>query len=1242
MVPNNVGSPLPTIDDDDRDFFTSDGGYSDGGYTWDTDSESSSSSDTHSHTLSRSGLLGEDQPESALGASPTHDVDFWSLTHSSPESYSSSSRDFTGSSSPSLSTSSSNAFMEDESWHTSGDSDADAHTRLSSNAFDPQETFGDSGTIATVAAQPYGRDTEHTNGAEWRWQHLSCASEPSALSRPEGRDDAAAAAAAAAATTPTPTFSPSNSGGSRHTREINGAQVGSQKRRHPRLWRKQHSGELHHNSVPATDNELDAALDALMPASGLLYYRRPVTLCSVRPQRHLYVEKGHWRRGSGDKWISSGGQAGGADYMTDGQVGLRKRYGRVQLKATGTHTGGKQQGVTKSIPYKQYTILRTEKDGSTVEDKFAKAWIIEADKKHTEREKPKEGLAFALLGGVATVDLFPEHAVRAIRSLPTKLNEYHAVGADVVTDGGAAARSVNDARGRRVLDLGNNRSMLAPLESIQKRAHDSSWDEVLLTSEPDHKRRKSAMAKLLLAGMAVAVTVSFAYVAVVAHVLSAPSQDRQQPCAEGTFLAVQSQLPIIGRRCKPCRDCALLGVPTIRACTPLSDTACEWMWEHGKLQSSSSGDNIDMDPHRHLPQLAATWVAGTSVYSFGGSGSSMISNPSNASVDRIPSSLTAGERCTTEATGVSSELWKFTKASGWSQQSQALAPNGPSVTQGGDQHQQLLWPRRRYAAATWALNSSKALIFSGTFELCLATDYGWGDPLNVDGDYIIGPASLFLMEETHVSAATRPNHTHARWSLLGGADEWRRVRPQKIAQLMVDGQLAEPHACHRDDSNQVCSWPLPRAHAHTWMLNGIPYMFGGIFNLIEGGFDDLSLLNLLMNDFWQLQLLGLSGEQTTAEADQIVSVDAVRLAGCSRLIEEPRVLPPAGGTSSGAVASAYPGPRYKAATWVAGDAAPVDMSSGGGDRDTGWLFGGIGRRVSASVSDDSSSCQVMEDMVHGRVTNLCDLWSFLPGVGFTLVAACEADVAELRTAGLIPRTVVPMSAGPTAGISVTAFVLGPQSSQSLWMFGGITACSPVNEFNDSVAVPLIDEFVSENARRAHLNSCDMNVPGLSDGPQDYASLAAFADGHPNQPCTADLWRFSLRTASWESLRPTSTSVNKTDAENSFVWPDARCGAAAITGLGNVLAQETSTSRSLDSEMSTVAIVGGWGGPASGECEEWPTCNATHSSDTTSVRTCLYKSYLSDALPLEERAARAHVANCAPISDVWQFSVASGR
>ena len=124
----------------------------------------------------------------------------------------------------------------------------------------------------------------------------------------------------------------------------------------------------------------------------------------------------------------------------------------------------------------------------------------------------------------------------------------------------------------------------------------------------------------------------------------------------------------------------------------------------------------------------------------------------------------------------------------------------------------------------------------------------------------------------------------------------------------------------------------------------------------------------------------------------------------------------------------------------------------------------------------------------------------------------------------------------------------------------------------------------------------------------------------------------MLTETWEHMR----DLGRPTENGGDVWPEARCGAVSLSSSPD-------GSPPVDThhqEPSTVSFVGGWGGPSSGECEEWPHTNnrcASKSNGTAHSGECLYKSFRSKDLPtLPTRHSRAYAAVCEPLEEVWDF------
>jgi hypothetical protein len=184
---------------------------------------------------------------------------------------------------------------------------------------------------------------------------------------------------------------------------------------------------------------------------------------------------------------------------------------------------------------------------------------------------------------------------------------------------------------------------------------------------------------------------------------------------------------------------------------------------------------------------------------------------------------------------------------------------------------------------------------------------------------------------------------------------------------------------------------------------------------LDQGFAEARARSLLLNDFWSFVAPRAPGANSEEEGNEqgtykgCQSVPAARLAACGGYIDDPDALP---AQMNGGL---YPGPRFSAGIWTIEEpASALDQPVGAaGATHGGWMFGGIGRaaatdgvegvRRSAPVDGSSSSnspggsCNV-DQIVEAAdpVTNLCDLWVFVPGTGFRLVVACAKQAEKLQ------------------------------------------------------------------------------------------------------------------------------------------------------------------------------------------------------------------------------------------------------
>ena len=644
----------------------------------------------------------------------------------------------------------------------------------------------------------------------------------------------------------------------------------------------------------------------------------------------------------------------------------------------------------------------------------------------------------------------------------------------------------------------------------------------------------------------------------------------------------------------------------------------------------------------HLPQLSATWTVGTeaAVYSFGGSSSADASKISNERRD-------SGEQCTVQAIGISDELWYFSSGN-W-----RLVKR----TEEGEQKLPRLWPRARYASTSWSVGDGhgQGLFFSGEFEYCSKRDYlgGSGTPPETT-DMFLAPDSLFLFTP---ASHERP----AEWTLLGGRDSWNRVPLLDLATALQQGYLSQTYPCGMPgDELRECAWPLPRAYSQGWTLSGKVYMFSGLYTTVDQSFQEARRRSSMLNDLWQISILPASNGEK-----QHMSI--ARVAACATVIDKPGVVPNIdyGGAHN---KRDYPGPRFSAATWNV-PASLGSLSARATDTDSGWLFGGVGRLISDLLGGDlvpeggwpdgpRSVCNTDEITAgYGAVRNLCDLWVFVPGDGFRLVQACNVDVPWARSFMSADFSVVSKSVAPTAGIFATTWV-GELSS--LWMFGGLTGCSRFDGIGpDGAIIPEWEQSRNESwgSLLQNMTMCDLAMRGPpptanTSGSNEWLyPLAAFPGSHIDQPCTADMWRFSLVSETWVRVAP-DTSVHSTSSEtgNPALWPHPRCGAAVLPSPStrkDVVQTSLADGGSGDSVHGFGQFfVGGWGGSSSGECEEWPSISNTdalnstvsteHCDGSSGVEACpVFKGFLSADVPSQPASTqRTFVAQCRPMTEVW--------
>ena len=405
-------------------------------------------------------------------------------------------------------------------------------------------------------------------------------------------------------------------------------------------------------------------------------------------------------------------------------------------------------------------------------------------------------------------------------------------------------------------------------------------------------------------------------------------------------------------------------------------------------------------------------------------------------------------------------------------------------------------------------------------------------------------------------------------------------------------------------------------------------MFSGLLRIVDGKFEQAQTTTMLMNDLWSFDVDHVS--EFVTDRNWLAS----RVAGCGRDVDFTNIVqtstqdqPSAGLRSDKAVW--YPGPRFSGATWV--------------HKQRGWLFGGIGRRVTLydGFGGEGGNCHADSILTFAGqtpVTNLCDVWQFTPGEGFRLVAACTRDLPELNAAGLSPSTIVPMADGPTAGVLTTTWVVGTKQpgAGSLWMFGGLTLCDGFDGVDTLPRLYRPETYSSEDIQ--NLTTCDL-VSGK--GEELTQQVASVGSNFPNQPCTADLWRFDLGTENW---------VKHHQPTVSDAWPSGRCGAMVHAAMP--APSQGATHAGLLG--ATAAVLGGWAGSGGGECERWPLCASSPGSAETPVpkralaeqpvgacsgENSVFKSFeLSEVASVVSRYDRMGAAACMPLVEALQLDL----
>ena len=1048
----------------------------------------------------------------------------------------------------------------------------------------------------------------------------------------------------------------------------------------------------------------ETAYELLIGDSTTKYPHRPYRVRAM-PARQIFIERPPAKRQwGGDKWRNSGGKQGGVLVWVKPHSGVRKRYGVLFPEDGG-----------QKLKFQQFSLVSRESASPTApvfEDPSVYMYVVEpcepctingedSSKRSASAKQPLTTTSRTALAAPQQ-DVLPstlsgsrQTAVKCERK-PSSSSVDKATVSDkptVLDFKDVAFRGL--ARAKRSRSASPDK-LHSPLNRSRPHSHGSqrpyAW--------PFGKATLTAVSSLLLVSVVL-------YVGLLQQRPVEVAGDSK--CQMGTFRPPHQLLP----DCLRCTVCSAHAQVTLRACTAESDTVCgSWGWTRSvadvhiipppltapgvatdisqKPSVQNGAKNMQVAQRQHVPQFPATWTSQGVLYSFGGSGDTAAASTAE------PRLRAAGERCVTQATGITDELWTYQRAGGWNQ---VAAPSEGE----GRGPREVVWPRRRYAATSWGLDDGRGAVFSGDFEFCHNQDYSVPERENL---VFVAPDSLYVYNAGGDSEAG----DESGWSLLGGSDKWYPLTQTELNQALGVGFLADTYFC---SGSRICSWPLPRARGQGWFLSGRAYLFSGMLSVVDQDFNNLRTQTFLLNDFWSFDPTDMEDHPSNAGGDGAAGsngggmplsqrVAMSRIAACGEYVDAPDVLPADGGP--------YPGGRFSAALWTntraddrhdkLGVGAKAAISRGG------WMFGGIGRRSPGKMSGDRTRAFVVSHEEYTRPTdtlgvgsyagsecvvdsiigagewypvrNLCDLWIFVPGKGFRLVSACENDAADLSVFnGPVPM--VQLSDGPTAGIFATTWVTrndghlklldssvhskgdegAAGGTSSLWMFGGITSCAPFNgvsadgqNASDPLIMGALMDLPKSHAKDAcdqpgiddpwmchetelrgfwleNMTMCDMSLPGHG------IAVVGMGSGHPShQPCTQDLWRFDLLTETWEHMRDLAGGNGDHDG-----WPEARCGALSFS---------SSPPSSSTTQQSSVSFVGGWGGPSSGECEEWPQANSSCAvllNETRRSDGCQHvlQSFRSKDLPtLPIRHSRAYPATCRPLAEVWNFELRASR
>lgn len=624
-------------------------------------------------------------------------------------------------------------------------------------------------------------------------------------------------------------------------------------------------------------------------------------------------------------------------------------------------------------------------------------------------------------------------------------------------------------------------------------------------------------------------------------------------------------------RCMRCDDCGG-DYNILLPCTSSANTVCTQQEESWDLVTDATVLAGNLSEGLELlspPQYAATWQTDAAIYAFGGSESYWPDNvPSDGTLERY-----------TNIRGVANSLWKLDRS-----RAPHVSPRWTQIVSGGMNYP-ALWPAARTAAASWTVGRDSGMIFSGQFDLNVNI-HELKDSAQ-PGSFFVPPNSIF-----------RFDNIGAQWRLLGGVDTWQLLQKAELAAAFSNGFLETTAFGALNELLPVAyrRWPLPRSQTQTFSLFGVSYMFSGVFQMVDAttvGHEDqwagrrpfsAQARSFLLNDFWVIDA------NADYESNRIPV--ATLIATCGTVVERPDIIPRGG---------AYPGPRRGAATW----SASIDdrTRSGLSERTTswverGWMFGGIGRRISTSGTAPAApvgttkpraggaySCVAEQLSDDGKsspevalVTNLCDLWAFSPRSGWVLVYACPRDAKLLYLAGVagVALDVFPSSpqrvpldawaaiSGPPASFLSTTWVEYDEQQTSdaahrgsltrhfettLRMFGGVTRCATRR--------PVVRD---SNGATTALNFSHQLVTHTMCDVLDEETAAGFEPLAPAQ-CSPDLWSFSSTTKAWTRtaapikgtagrFQPTSTDsiVDSNDEESDQTrWPPAHCGAYSVSG-----------------------------------------------------------------------------------------------